>query len=38
MSRETGRQTPRFIFWIKAHSDFIPQLIELERRYRLRNI
>ena len=35
MARTTGRDVPRYIFHVQPHSDLIPQLVELERRYRM---
>ena len=35
MARATGRDVPRYIFHVQAHSELIPQLVELERRYRM---
>jgi hypothetical protein len=35
MARTTGRDVPRYIFHVQAHSELIPQLVELERRYRM---
>jgi hypothetical protein len=35
MSRTTGRQVPRYVFHVQSHSELIPQLFEMERRYRL---
>ncbi|MGB4861939.1 MAG: hypothetical protein WBO97_05740 [Tepidiformaceae bacterium] len=34
MSRTAGFDIPRFVFHVQAHSDLIPQLLELERRFR----
>ena len=34
MARQAGFDIPRFVFHVKGHSDLIPQLIEMERRYR----
>jgi hypothetical protein len=36
MARATGRDIPRYIFHVHAHSDLIPRLVELERSYRMR--
>lgn len=35
MARATGRDVPRYIFHVQAHSELIPHLVELERRYRM---
>lgn len=35
MARATGRDVPRYIFHVQSHSELIPQLVELERRYRM---
>jgi hypothetical protein len=35
MARTTGRDVPRYIFHVRSHSELIPQLVELERRYRM---
>jgi len=35
MARSTGRDVPRYIFHVQAHSELIPRLIELERTYRM---
>jgi hypothetical protein len=35
MARTTGRDVPRYIFHVQPHSELIPQLVELERRYRM---
>jgi len=35
MARTTGRNVPRYIFHVQPHSELIPQLVELERRYRI---
>jgi hypothetical protein len=35
MARTTGRDVPRYIFRVQPHSELIPQLVELERRYRM---
>jgi hypothetical protein len=35
MARTTGRDVPRYIFHVQSHSELIPQLVELERRYRM---
>ena len=35
MSRTLGRQIPRYVFHIQAHSDLVVRLRELERSYRL---
>lgn len=35
MARTTGRDVPRYIFHVQAHSELIAQLVELERRYRM---
>ena len=34
MSRQPGFDIPRYVFHVQAHSDLVPQLIEMERRYR----
>jgi hypothetical protein len=34
MARATGRDVPRYIFHVQAHSELIPRLIELGRTYR----
>ena len=34
MSRQPGFDIPRFVFHVKSHSDLVPQLVEMERRYR----
>lgn len=36
MSETTGQQVPRYIFRVQGHSDFVSQLVELERRQRMR--
>jgi len=33
MARATGRDVPRFIFHVHAHSELIPRLVELARSY-----
>jgi hypothetical protein len=33
MARATGRDVPRFIFHVQAHSELIPRLLELARTY-----
>lgn len=35
MARTAGRDVPRYIFHVQAHSELIPRLVELERSYRL---
>ncbi len=35
MSRATETQVPRYIFWVKGHSDLVSQLVELDRRHRM---
>jgi hypothetical protein len=35
MSRLAGRDVPRFIFHVQSHSELVPHLLELTRRYRL---
>ena len=35
MARATGRDVPRYIFQVQAHSELIPRLVELERSYRM---
>jgi hypothetical protein len=35
MARTPGRDVPRYIFQVQPHSELIPQLVELERRYRI---
>lgn len=35
MARATGRDVPRYIFHVQAHSELIPRLVELERSYRM---
>ncbi len=35
MARSTGRDVPRYIFHVQAHSELIPRLVELERMYRM---
>jgi hypothetical protein len=35
MARATGRDVPRYIFHVQAHSELIPQLVELVRRYKM---
>jgi hypothetical protein len=35
MSRSTGRDIPRYIFYIQGHSELVARLIEVERHYRL---
>jgi hypothetical protein len=35
MARTTGRDVPRYIFHVQPQSELIPQLVELERRYRI---
>jgi hypothetical protein len=35
MARTTGRDVPRYIFHVHAHSELIAQLVELDRRYRM---
>mgnify|MGYP003519323404 FL=1 len=35
MARTTGRDVPRYIFPVQAHSELVARLVELERRYRV---
>jgi hypothetical protein len=35
MARAAGRDTPRYVFHVQPHSELIPQLVEMERRYRM---
>jgi hypothetical protein len=35
MARTTGRDVPRYIFHVYAHSDLVAGLVELERSYRM---
>ena len=35
MARTTGRDVPRYIFHVQAHSELVPRLVELERSYRI---
>ena len=35
MARATGRDVPRYIFHVQAHSELIAGLVELERSYRM---
>jgi len=35
MARATGRDVPRYIFHVRAHSDLVPRLVELARTYRM---
>jgi hypothetical protein len=35
MARATGRDVPRYIFHVQAHSELVPRLVELERSYRI---
>lgn len=35
MARTTGHQVPRYVFHVQSHSELIPQLFEMVRRYRL---
>lgn len=35
MARSQGRDLPRYIFHVQPHSELLPQLVDLERRYRL---
>lgn len=35
MARATGGDVPRYIFHVQAHSELIPQLVELVRRYKM---
>lgn len=35
MARSTGRDVPRYIFHVQAHSELVPRLVELERGYRI---
>ncbi len=34
MSRRAGRDVPRYVFRVHAHSELVPHLVELARRYR----
>ena len=34
MARQSSVDIPRFVFHVKGHSDLVPQLVEMERRYR----
>jgi hypothetical protein len=34
MARQPGFDIPRFVFHVKGHSELVPQLVEMERRYR----
>ena len=35
MARTTGRDVPRYIFHVHAHSELVPRLVELSRTYRM---
>jgi hypothetical protein len=35
MARKAGRDTPRCVFHVQPHSELLPQLVEMDRRYRL---
>ena len=35
MARTTGRDIPRYIFHVHAHSELVPRLLELARAYRM---
>lgn len=35
MARVTGRDVPRYIFHVHAHSELVPRLVELARTYRM---
>ncbi|HEY7449254.1 MAG TPA: hypothetical protein VH702_13945 [Vicinamibacterales bacterium] len=35
MARTTGRDVPRYIFHVLAHSELVPRLVELARSYRM---
>jgi hypothetical protein len=35
MARTTGRDIPRYIFHVHAHSELVPRLLELARTYRI---
>jgi hypothetical protein len=35
MARTTGRDVPRYIFHVQAHSELVARLVELERTYRV---
>jgi hypothetical protein len=35
MARATGREVPRYIFHVHAHSELVPRLVELARSYRM---
>lgn len=35
MARTLGKQIPRYVFWIHAHSDLVAQLVDLERQHRM---
>jgi len=35
MARTAGRDTPRYVFHVQPHSELLPQLVEMDRRYRL---
>lgn len=35
MARAPGRDVPRYMFHVNAHSDLIPRLVEMERSYRM---
>ena len=35
MARTTGRDVPRYIFHVHAHSELVPRLVELARTYRM---
>jgi hypothetical protein len=35
MARTTGRDVPRYIFHVQAHSELVPRLVELARAYHM---
>jgi hypothetical protein len=35
MARTTGRDVPRYIFHVHAHSELVPRLVELARTDRM---
>jgi len=35
MARPTGRDVPRYIFHVHAHSELVHRLVELARTYRM---
>lgn len=35
MARTTRQQVPRYVFRVQAHSELVPQLVELERQHRM---